>query len=113
MSDCIFCRIVAGTIPSTPVYEDELVVAFEDIHPVAPVHVLVVPRAHVATLNDTRDAPEGLADAVLRAARTIARQRGVAGSGYRLVANCNAEGGQEVFHLHFHLLGGRQMGPMG
>jgi histidine triad (HIT) family protein len=113
MSDCIFCKIAAGEIPSTLVYEDELVVAFEDINPLAPVHVLVVPRAHVATLNDTQDAPDGLADAVMRAAREIARQRGVSGSGYRLVANCNAEGGQEVFHLHFHVLGGRQMGRMG
>jgi len=113
MSDCIFCRIVAGEIPSSLVYEDELVVAFDDINPLAPVHVLIAPRAHVATLNDTGDAPAGLADAVMRAAREIARQRGVATSGYRLVANCNAEGGQEVFHLHFHLLGGRQMGRMG
>ena len=113
MSDCIFCKIVAGEIPSTLVYEDELVVAFEDINPVAPVHVLVVPRAHIATLNDTRDAPDGLADAVLRAARRIASERGVSDSGYRLVANCNAEGGQVVFHLHFHLMGGRQMGRMG
>jgi histidine triad (HIT) family protein len=113
MSDCIFCKIVAGEIPSTLVYEDEHVIAFEDINPLAPVHVLIVPRSHVATLNDTGDAPPGLADAVMRAAREIARQRGVAGPGYRLVANCNAEGGQEVFHLHFHLLGGRQMGRMG
>jgi histidine triad (HIT) family protein len=113
MDECIFCKIVAGQIPSTLVYEDELVVAFEDINPLAPVHVLIVPRTHIATLNDTQEAPEGLADAVLGAAREISRQRGVAGPGYRLVANCNAEGGQEVFHLHFHLMGGRRMGRMG
>lgn len=113
MDTCIFCRIVAGEIPGERVYEDEHVIAFNDINPVAPVHVLIVPRAHVATLNDTQDAPAGLGGAVLAAARTIALERGVAGSGYRLVANCGREGGQEVFHLHFHLLGGRQLGPMG
>jgi histidine triad (HIT) family protein len=113
MGECIFCRIVSGEIPSSHVYEDEHVVAFDDIHPVAPVHVIIVPRVHLPTLNDTQDAPPGLGDAVMRAARHIARERGVADAGYRLVANTNREGGQEVFHLHFHLIGGRQMGRMG
>jgi histidine triad (HIT) family protein len=113
MTDCIFCKIVAGEIPGERVYEDEQVVAFDDINPLAPVHVLIVPRAHVATLDELADPPPGLGRAVLRAAAEIARQRGIADDGYRLVANCKRHGGQEVFHVHFHLMGGRQLGPMG
>lgn len=113
MSECIFCKIIAGEIPSTLLYEDEHVVAFDDINPVAPVHVLVVPRAHIPTLNEADPVPDGLEAAVLAAARHIARQRGVAGSGWRLVTNVGREGGQEVPHLHFHVLGGRQLGKMG
>jgi histidine triad (HIT) family protein len=94
------------------VYEDEHVVAFEDINPLAPVHVLIVPRAHVASLDDAAGAPAGLEVAVLRAAREIARGRGVAASGWRLVANSGPDAGQEVEHLHFHLIGGRKLGPM-
>ena len=113
MTDCIFCKIVSGEIPSSRVYEDEAVVAFDDINPLSPVHVLIVPRQHVETLNDLADPPQGLGRAVLRAAAEIARQRGVAADGYRLVANAGRHGGQEVFHVHFHLMGGRQLGPMG
>jgi len=113
MDDCIFCKIVKGEMPSTLVYEDEHVVAFEDINPVAPVHVLVVPRVHVENLNDLDESHADLPTAVLRAAREIARQRGIADSGWRLVANANEHGCQMVFHLHFHVLGGRQLGGMG
>jgi histidine triad (HIT) family protein len=110
MADCLFCRIVAGEIPAKRVYEDDRIVAFEDIHPQAPVHVLVVPRRHVATLNDLEAADDGLVGALVRAAGAIARARGVAESGYRTVFNCNAGAGQTVFHLHLHLLGGRLLG---
>lgn len=113
MDSCIFCKIVKGEIPTALVHESELVVAFEDINPLAPVHVLIVPRTHIPTLNDLDDGPEGLEAAILHAARTIARARGIHESGYRVVANTNREGGQEVFHLHFHLMGGRPMGKMG
>lgn len=113
MDSCIFCKIVKGDMPGAVIHEDEHIVAFEDINPVAPVHVLIVPRKHLATLNDLDGAPEGLEAAILRAARTIARERGIHDTGYRLVANTNREGGQVVYHLHFHLLGGRPMGRMG
>jgi histidine triad (HIT) family protein len=113
VADCIFCKIVSGRMDTPFVHEDEHVVAFEDIHPAAPVHVLIVPRVHIPTLNDLDGAPEGLEAAILRAARTIAADRGIAEEGYRLVANANSAGGQEVYHLHFHLLGGRRMGSMG
>ena len=111
--DCIFCKIVAGQIPCKKVYEDGQILAFEDIAPKAPVHVLLVPKRHVATLDDTAEGDRDLlGDMTLRAAQ-IARDRGVEKSGYRVLVNCNPEGGQEVFHLHMHLLGGRQMRGMG
>jgi histidine triad (HIT) family protein len=112
MEGCVFCKIIAGEIPANIVYEDDHVIAFEDIHPKAPVHMLIVPRVHIPTLNDMNDAPEGLEASIMRAAREIARARGVAETGYRLVANTGREGGQEVFHLHFHVMGGRLLGPM-
>ena len=114
MDSCIFCNIIrGGGTPTAFVYEDDLVAAFEDISPVAPVHVLIVPKRHIETLNDLDDAPDGLEAAIMRAARIIAAKRGIADSGYRLIANCNREGGQVVYHLHFHLLGGRPMRQMG
>jgi histidine triad (HIT) family protein len=107
MSDCIFCRIAAGEIPSNLVYQDEHVVAFPDIHPAAPTHVLVVPRRHVESVAHLDD-PE-LAGRLLMAVRAVAEQAGVAERGYRVVANIGAEGGQTVPHLHFHVMGGRQL----
>ena len=109
MEECIFCRIAAGTIPCRKVYEDERVMAFEDIKPMAPVHIIIIPKRHIATLMDV-DA-EGMADlaAIMSAAQEIARSRGVDEKGFRVVINCNEEGGQVVFHLHMHLLGGRQL----
>ena len=108
--DCLFCKIAAKQIPSKVVHDDNDVFAFEDINPQAPVHVLIIPKKHVATLNDLeKDDCEALSR-VYMAAKKIALDRGVADSGFRVVANCNADAGQTVFHLHFHLLGGRKFG---
>ena len=109
MEECIFCKIAAGTIPSQKVFEDDRVMAFEDIQPMAPVHIIVIPKRHIPTLMDA-DA-EGLADiqAMMSAARVVARLKGVDRKGFRVVINCNEEGGQVVFHLHMHLLGGRKL----
>jgi len=107
---CIFCRIAAGEIPATIVHEDENVVAFRDIAPQAPVHIVLIPRAHFAGLNDlTPEMAPVLGDIAL-AAQKLARENGCATTGWRLVANCGPDAGQTVFHLHFHLLGGRPMG---
>lgn len=105
--DCIFCKIAAGEIPSTKVYENELVYAFDDISPQAPVHVLVIPKQHLGDLNDINDAE--LWTALLDAARTVAEIKGVKQTGYRLVVNCGTEGGQVVQHLHLHVLGGQKL----
>jgi histidine triad (HIT) family protein len=105
--DCIFCRIAAGEIPSRVVLSDDDLFAFEDINPQAPVHVLVIPRKHIPTLNDLTSEDEALIGRMHRAAARIARERGVSGSGYRVVLNCNAHAGQSVWHVHLHLLGGR------
>lgn len=107
--DCIFCKIVRGEIPSAKVYEDENVLAFRDITPAAPVHVLVVPKAHYESLNALEDAPEGLIAALMRATAKVAKLEGVAESGYRVVTNIGRDGRQAVPHLHFHVLGGRQL----
>lgn len=107
-SDCLFCRIVSGELPAKIVAEDEHCVAFRDINPQAPVHVLVIPRIHVASLNDVADG--GVIGDMHRLAARIARSEGVADSGYRTVFNTNADAGQTVFHLHLHLLGGRRLG---
>jgi len=107
--DCLFCRIAAGEIPAKIVREDAIAVAFEDINPHAPLHVLVVPRQHIATLNELTDGDEALVGHLVGMARDIARDRGFDDSGYRTVFNCNADGGQTVFHIHLHLLGGRSL----
>jgi histidine triad (HIT) family protein len=107
---CLFCRIIAGEIPATTVYEDDQLVAFNDIHPQAPMHVLVVPKAHVATLNDLGADQDALVGAMVRRGAAIAAERGVDASGYRTVFNCNADAGQTVFHIHLHVLGGRTLG---
>ena len=108
MSSCLFCRIAAGTL-GTKVAEGPDWCAFDDIAPQAPTHVLVIPKRHVASLNGAADADDALLGRLLRAARDLAKARGIADRGYRLVCNTNAEGGQSVAHLHVHLLGGRQM----
>lgn len=107
MNDCIFCKMVAGNIQPDIVYQDDKVLAFRDINPQAPVHILIIPKQHVATLNDLDDAE--LAGHILLTAAKIAKQEGVAETGYRTLFNCNQAGGQEVYHLHLHLLAGRQM----
>ncbi len=110
MSDCIFCKIAAGEFSTEFVYEDDALVAFRDLNPQAPTHVLVIPRRHIATTNDLTDADAGLIGQMTLAARRIAKQEGIAERGYRTVINCNAQAGQTVFHIHLHLLGGRPMG---
>jgi histidine triad (HIT) family protein len=109
MSDCLFCKIAEKTIPSKPVHEDDKVVAFEDINPQAPVHVLVIPRKHVASVSELQAADAGLLGHLMLTAATVAKQKGIAESGYRVVLNTGRNGGQTVFHLHLHLLGGRPM----
>jgi histidine triad (HIT) family protein len=111
MSDvCLFCRIIAGERPARIVHQDERLVAIEDINPQAPVHVLVIPRKHIATLNELAPEDEGLVGELVRRAASIAKDRGIDQSGYRTVFNCNRGAGQSVFHIHLHLLGGRRMG---
>lgn len=110
MSDCLFCKIAQGKIPARIVHQDEDTVAFEDIEPQAPFHVLVIPRQHLATLNDLGREHDGVLGKLLRVAATLAREKGYAEKGWRAVVNTNREGGQLVFHVHLHVLGGRQMG---
>ncbi len=108
----IFARIISGQAPADIVYQDERVTAFKDINPQTPVHILIVPNKEIATLNDVTEADEATLGHMLVVARRIAQEQGVAESGYRLLINCNEHGGQEIFHLHMHLLGGRPLGPM-
>ena len=105
--DCIFCKIVAGELPSDRVYEDDEILAFKDISPQAPFHGVIIPKAHIATLNDIRDDQAPLLGRFFVVARDLAAEHGL--PGYRVVINTNTEGGQVVFHVHMHLLGGRQM----
>jgi histidine triad (HIT) family protein len=107
---CLFCRIVAGTLPSTQVYADETVVAFRDRHPAAPTHILVVPRRHISGINAPAAEDGALLHALIHAANSIARDEGLGERGYRLVWNVGPDAGQSVFHLHLHLLGGRSLG---
>jgi histidine triad (HIT) family protein len=109
MSDCLFCKIAEGKIPAKLVHQDQDTVAFEDINPQAPLHVLVIPRRHVATMNDLGPDHDQVMGKLYRVAATIAKERGVAESGWRAVMNANRQGGQLVFHVHLHVLGGRQM----
>ena len=109
MSDCLFCKIIAGEIPSSKVYEDEKVFAFRDINPQAPVHMLVVPKTHLASLNEVTAETADSAAACLQAIPAIAAAEGLH-EGYRVISNCGAAAGQTVMHLHFHLIGGRQLG---
>lgn len=108
----IFEKIIAGELPATIVHRDDQVVAFHDIRPAAPVHVLIVPRQPIPTLDDVADEDQSLMGHMVLVARDLARQLGIAQSGYRLIFNCNAHGGQEVYHLHLHLIGGRPLGRM-
>jgi histidine triad (HIT) family protein len=107
---CLFCKIVAGDIPATRVHEDDELLAFEDIKPEAPVHVLIVPKRHVATLNELDSDDDRMVGSMIRLAARIAKDRGVDNDGYRTVFNCNSHAGQTVFHIHLHLLAGRRLG---
>ena len=107
MKDCVFCRIVGGEIPATRLYEDDAAVAFRDANPAAPAHALVVPRKHIATLDDAVLADRELLGKMVWAARAVASELGLSRSGYRLVMNTHAGAGQSVFHIHIHVLGGR------
>lgn len=108
----LFTRIINREIPATIVYEDDLVIAFQDIHPVAPVHILIIPKQEIPTVNDITTADEPMLGRLFTVAARIARENNIAESGYRLIMNCNSDGGQEVFHMHLHLLGGEKIGPM-
>jgi len=109
---CVFCKIVKGEIPAKVVYEDEAVMAFHDINPQAPVHILIIPKEHIPTVNDLKEKHEELVGHILLVAKRIAKELGVAESGYRILVNCNRDGGQEIYHLHFHLFAGKPLGPM-
>jgi histidine triad (HIT) family protein len=106
---CLFCRIVSGEIPASKVYEDDQLLAFDDLNPQAPLHVLVIPKAHLSTVNDLAAEHDAMVGSMVRRAAAIARERGYDGSGFRTVINCNAQAGQTVFHLHLHVIGGRPM----
>ena len=109
MENCLFCRIVSGEIPATIVFQDDAVVAFKDITPQAPMHVLVIPRRHVASLNELTGAEDEIVGRLVRTGAAIAKDQGYDAGGYRTVFNCNADAGQTVFHIHLHVLAGRRM----
>lgn len=109
-SDCLFCKILGGDIPADIVFESETALAFRDINPKAPTHVIIIPRQHIPTINDISEDDHAIVGSLYSAARTIAAVEGIADEGYRVVMNCNAAAGQSVFHIHLHLLGGRTLG---
>lgn len=111
MENCIFCKIVDRQIPAAVVYEDDKVIAFNDIHPVAPVHVIIIPKKHIASANDLTGENSAVLGDIFLAAQKIAEKLGIAAKGYRMINNCGADAGQTVFHIHFHLLGGTDLGP--
>jgi histidine triad (HIT) family protein len=112
-TDCLFCKIIEGEIPSEKVYEDGSVTAFHDINPAAPTHLLIVPKKHIAWVNDLVDDDEVTVGHLFTVAKQLANQTGIAESGYRLIINNGPDGGQVVYHLHLHLLGGKKMGRLG
>jgi histidine triad (HIT) family protein len=109
MTDCLFCKIIEGTIPSTKVYEDEFALAFRDIEPQAPQHIIIIPKTHIKSANEISDQNSALIAKVFEAAAKIASDLGFAENGYRIVNNCGEDGGQTVGHIHFHLLAGRNL----
>lgn len=113
MSDCLFCKIVAKEVPSEIVYEDDKVLAFKDINPVAPVHILLIPKKHISDMTAVEQEDAEILGHLLLVAKKIAQEQGIADSGFRLVNNCKDDGGQVIYHLHFHLLGGRQLTKLG
>lgn len=111
MENCVFCKIIKGEIPSSKVYEDENVLAFNDINPAAPVHVLIIPKTHIASLREINGGNAEILIHIHNAANKIAEKLGVADRGFRLINNCGPDAGQTVFHLHYHLLAGKNLGP--
>lgn len=111
MEDCVFCKIIKGDIPSEKVYEDEDILAFKDINPAAPIHVLIIPKKHIATLMEVTQEDSELMAKILQTVQKVAKIMGVEEKGFRLIANCGPDSGQEVMHIHFHLLAGKVMGP--
>ncbi|MES0327881.1 MAG: histidine triad nucleotide-binding protein [Gammaproteobacteria bacterium] len=109
VSDCLFCKILDGEIPCDKVYGNDQVIAFRDVNPQAPTHILVIPRKHISTVNDLTADDKNIVGEMLLAAQAVATQEGIEESGYRLVMNCNEGAGQTVFHIHLHILGGRRM----
>ena len=107
--DCLFCKIIAGDIPSAKVYEDDKVYAFRDIEPQAPVHILIIPKEHIASANELTEENASLVGHIFAVAAKLAKTEGIAEGGYRIVNNCGEDGGQTVKHLHFHMLGGRSL----
>lgn len=107
--DCLFCKIVSGDIPAEILYQDEQVLAFRDISPQAPTHILIIPKRHITTINDIAEEDATLIGQMVLTAKKLAAQEGLAEDGYRLAMNCNENGGQSVYHIHLHLLGGRRM----
>lgn len=109
-NECLFCRIAGGEIPADVIYESDAAIAFRDINPQAPTHVLIIPRKHISTINDIGEDDHALIGCLFAAAKNIAAQEGLSEEGYRAVMNCNEAAGQTVFHIHLHLLGGRALG---
>ena len=110
MEDCVFCKIIKGEIPSNKVYEDEEILAFKDINPAAPIHILVIPKKHIASLVDMKEGDEILISKIYTVINKIAQDIGIEKKGFRVIVNCGEDGGQEVAHLHFHLLAGKKLG---
>ena len=109
MTDCLFCKIISGQIPANIIYQDEHVIAFDDINPQAPQHKIIIPRQHISTLNELVNVDKEIIGHLFQSAAKLANELGLADDGFRLVTNCNKNGGQTVFHIHIHLLGGRQL----
>ncbi|MBI2850147.1 MAG: histidine triad nucleotide-binding protein [Chloroflexi bacterium] len=109
MADCVFCKIIAGEVPSDIRYQDDKLIAFPDINPLAPVHLLIIPKKHIASLAELSEGESPLVGEMARVANQLAKKEGIAEKGYRVVINCGRQGGQGVSHLHMHLLGGRQL----
>lgn len=111
MEDCIFCKIIKGEIPSEKVYEDDEILAFKDIQPTAPIHILIIPKKHITNLMEVAPEDSKLMGKIVEAMQKVSKQFGVDEKGFRIISNCGPDSGQEVMHLHFHLLAGRKMGP--
>ncbi|MBZ4666055.1 histidine triad nucleotide-binding protein [Mahella sp.] len=109
MADCVFCKIASGEIPSQMVYQDDAVVAFKDVNPQAPIHILIIPRQHIPSLMDLDESNAAIIGHIMLVAKNLARQFGIDQGGFRIVSNCGADAGQSVDHVHFHLLGGRSL----